>query len=70
MSPDGSDTICAIATATGGGVGIVRISGPHAEAIVASVVRPWPRTRPPSHKMMLGWAHDPRTGERIDQVLA
>jgi tRNA modification GTPase len=70
LSPDGPDTICAIATATGGGVGIVRISGPHAEAIVASVVRPWPRARPQSHKMILGWAHDPRTGERIDQVLA
>jgi tRNA modification GTPase len=64
-----ADTIAAIATGTGGGVGIVRLSGPEAEPIVACVVEPWP-SRPPSHKLLLGWARDPESGERIDQVLA
>jgi tRNA modification GTPase len=65
-----ADTIAAIATATGGGIGVVRVSGPHAEAIVAQVVRPWPSKRVPSHQLRLGWACDPKTGERIDQVMA
>jgi tRNA modification GTPase len=64
------DTIAAIATGLGGGVGIVRLSGPRAEAILAQLVRPWPKGRPPSHKLQLGRVHDPRTGEPVDQVLA
>src|SRR5262245_44223175 len=46
----GSDTIAAIATATGGGIGIVRISGPDALAVGARVARPWPEA-PDSHRM-------------------
>jgi len=70
VSARADDTIAAIATAPGGGIGIVRLSGRLAEPIVASLVRPWPQGRPPSHKLLLGWAHDPASGERIDQVLA
>lgn len=63
------DTISAIATATGGGVGIVRLSGPHAEGIVARLVRPWP-SHPDSHRLYHGHVHLPETGERVDEVLA
>jgi tRNA modification GTPase len=65
-----ADTICAIATGSGGGIGIVRLSGPRAEAIVAEVVRPWPKSRPPSHKLHYGHARDPRSGAVLDEVLA
>ena len=34
------DTIAAIATATGGGVGMVRLSGPQALAVAGRVFRP------------------------------
>ena len=34
------DTIVAIATATGGGVGMVRLSGPQALAVAGRVFRP------------------------------
>ena len=47
MSPNTSDTICAIATATGrGGIGIVRISGPKTRQISAEILgfEPTPRT--------------------------
>jgi tRNA modification GTPase len=64
------DTIAAIATGVGGGIGIVRISGPRAEAIVAQLVQPWPKSRPPTHKLLLGKVRDPATGEVIDEVLA
>jgi len=64
------DTIAAIATGVGGGVGIVRMSGPRAEAILAQLVVPWPKGRPPTHKLHLGHVKDPRTGERVDEVLA
>lgn len=36
------ETISAIATAVGGGVGIVRVSGPLAQSIAARLCRPWP----------------------------
>ena len=62
------DTIAAIATAAGvGGVGIVRVSGPRAVAIVASLLRV------PEDKLdravRVGWAVD-AAGARLDQVLA
>jgi tRNA modification GTPase len=53
----------------GGGIGIVRLSGPLAEPILTALVRPWPK-RAPSHKLHLTNAYDPLTGERIDEVLA
>jgi tRNA modification GTPase len=69
MTRKRADTIAAIATGTGGGVGIVRLSGPDAEPIVACIMEPWP-SRPPSHKLLYGRVRDPETGERIDEVLA
>ena len=62
-------TIAAIATAVGGGIGIVRLSGPHAEPILTALVRPWPK-RAPSHKLHLTKVYDPRSGQLIDEVLA
>ena len=41
-----STTIAAIATAPGGGIGIVRISGPEAQAVAQRVVAPWPEVQP------------------------
>lgn len=64
----GADTIAAIATASGvGGVGIVRLSGPDAIAIAASMlgIAPADLTR----EVRVGWARDLR-GTRVDQVLA
>lgn len=63
------DTIAAIATAPGGGIGIVRLSGPKAGAIVARLARPWPE-RPQTHKLTRTIVYDPSTGARIDEVLA
>lgn len=68
MSP-ATDTIVAIATATGGGIGIVRVSGPAASGIARRLVRPWPET-PESHHLYLGWVHHPETGEALDEVLS
>lgn len=60
-------TIAAIATGQGGGVGIVRVSGPRAAAIGAAVCAPWPADLQ-SHHLYLGWVVG-QGGERIDQVL-
>jgi tRNA modification GTPase len=46
-----ADTIAAVATATGGGVGIIRVSGPEAISLLNSCFRPTSGTRearPPS----------------------
>ncbi len=64
------ETIAAIATGLGGGIGIVRLSGPRAEPIVAGLVTPWPKSRPPTHKLHFGRVRDPASGEIIDEVLA
>ncbi|QKT03621.1 tRNA uridine-5-carboxymethylaminomethyl(34) synthesis GTPase MnmE [Ectothiorhodospiraceae bacterium 2226] len=51
MDPAGTDTIVAIATPPGrGGVGIVRLSGPAAAAIAASLVGELPRPRYAAHR--------------------
>jgi len=66
------DTIAAIATPPGaGGIGIVRLSGPKALAIVHPLFRPQGRRgldRAPSHRMLYGWIE--RGGEPVDEVLA
>lgn len=62
------DTIAAIATAAGGGVGVVRVSGARAESIARALVPSLP-TNLASHKLVLGEARDPVTGEVLDQVL-
>jgi tRNA modification GTPase len=64
----GEDTIAAIATAAGvGGVGIVRVSGPRAIAIVADVIGVGVEHL--GREVRVAWARGP-TGERLDQVLA
>jgi tRNA modification GTPase len=69
-SPLGSrDTIAAIATAVGGGIGIVRLSGPRAAEIIGKLLRPWP-PKPQSHKLQRTIAYDLATSARIDEVLA
>lgn len=66
-------TVAAIATASGGGVGIIRISGPDAESIGRKVCRPWPENLQ-SHHLYLGQALDggsysETTAEVVDQIL-
>lgn len=69
MLPGRDDTISAIATAaTGGAVGIVRISGPAAEAVLRRCFMGLPdgaRT----HQLYHGRVVDPRTGELLDEAL-
>jgi tRNA modification GTPase len=70
-TPD--DTIAAIATPIGaGGLGIVRVSGTHAVAVVRAVFRDR-RGRPveglPSHRVRFGSIMHPRTGAKLDEVL-
>ena len=69
MTQGESNTICAIATATGGGVGIVRISGGKARAVAANLLHPWP-PNPPSHYLIHSWIKRPGSGETLDEVLA
>ena len=60
------DTIVALATAQGrAAIAVVRVSGPHAHAMAAAVVRPWPDT---ARRATLSAAYDAQ-GERLDQVL-
>ncbi len=64
----GDDTIAAIATAAGvGGVGIVRVSGPRAIAIVAEAIGV--AAAELGREVRVAWARA-RDGERVDQVLA
>jgi tRNA modification GTPase len=67
-----NDTICAVATPIGeGGIGILRISGPDALAILEKVFRPQrPSVAFQSHRLTYGWIIDPASGERVDEVLA
>jgi tRNA modification GTPase len=64
-------TIAAIATGSGGGVGIIRVSGPAAEAIGQKLCRPWPEPLSSHHlylgQVAVGPAELPP--EIIDQVL-
>ena len=71
-------TIAAIATPPGqGGIGIVRISGRRARAILQRLFKPHRlQSAPPkdfpfkSHRMYYGWIVAPESGEPIDEVLA
>jgi tRNA modification GTPase len=65
------DTIAAIATAPGsGGIGIIRISGPQAEAILQQIFVPHrPRTSYPSHRLIYGKVVE-RKGTVLDEVMA
>lgn len=71
-------TIAAIATPPGpGGIGIIRISGRRALAILQQLFKPHRRRHTPhadlglqSHRMYYGWIVDPQSNEVIDEVLA
>ncbi len=71
-------TIAALATPPGvGGISIVRISGPRAMAVAASLFRPRRRDGRRqkrageflSHRLYLGEIRDPESGRRIEEVL-
>jgi tRNA modification GTPase len=65
------DTIAAIATPFGeSGIGIVRISGPAAEAISSRLFKPRKNLQPlVSHRLTYGEIIDPEKGISIDEVL-
>lgn len=65
-------TIAAIATPPGpGGIGIVRISGPGALAVLNSLFTPKrPTTVPVSHRLTFGWIKRPDSGQIVDEVMA
>ncbi len=66
----GTDTIAAVATAVGGAVAVIRVSGPEA---LAAVQRIWrgspPLDSPPFRQLRLGHVHD-AAGEPLDRALA
>ena len=66
------DTICAISSPLGaGGIGIIRMSGPAAHAILGKVFLPRKRVRTlVSHRLYLGFVFDPETMCDVDEVLA
>ncbi len=70
ISHDTADTIAAISTPLGeAGIGIVRLSGPTAEAIARRLFRPHrPRPSLRSHRLYLGHIVDSQ-GEIIDEVM-
>jgi tRNA modification GTPase len=67
------DTIAAISTPVGqGGIGIVRMSGPHSVAITEKIFRPKKKggvSSARSHSLLYGIARDPADGSMIDEVL-
>ncbi|MHB8834546.1 MAG: tRNA uridine-5-carboxymethylaminomethyl(34) synthesis GTPase MnmE [Candidatus Methylomirabilia bacterium] len=73
MKSPGNDTIAAVATAAGGGIGIVRVSGPDALAIASRIFRGRggrSLADSPPFLLVLGTASDPDSAEPIDEVLA
>ncbi len=66
------ETIAAISTPPGqAGIGVVRLSGPQAQAIAARLFRPHtPHNLPyPSHRLILGHIVSPDDGHVVDEVL-
>ncbi len=68
------DTIAAMATPGGyGGIGILRVSGPHAWQVGAALFKPKGQidlSAPPTRRMLYGQVYDPTGGEAVDEVLA
>lgn len=67
-----SSTICAVATASGGALGVVRVSGEQAMALTDRIFRPKGRealSARPSHTLTFGTVVDPATDELVDEVL-
>lgn len=67
------DTICAVSTPPGaGGIGIIRVSGKDAIALVVKVFRPHKNkalSTAPSHSILYGHVVDPASGETVDETL-
>ncbi len=64
------DTITAVATPPGeGGIGIVRLSGPHARTIGERIFQPMRAGTLQSHRLRYGRIVDPASGEVIDEAL-
>jgi len=73
MKSPGNDTIAAVATGAGGGIGIVRISGPDALSIAARIFRDRGGRSLEAFApflLVLGTAGDPDSSEPIDEVFA
>ena len=70
MTPQ-QETICAISTAPGiGGIAVIRVSGPDAIKVVASIWKGKSLQDAISHTAHLGYIIDPETNETIDQCVA
>jgi tRNA modification GTPase len=66
-----ADTIAAIATPPGaGGIGVIRISGSGARAILQRLFRPHRQAELQSHHLTYGWIVDPVDGRAVDEVMA
>ncbi len=67
-----SDTIAAISSPAGeGGIGIIRMSGPDAHAILTGVFRPRKKVKSfASHRLYLGFFFDPQSMTDVDEVFA
>ena len=68
------DTICAVATAQGGAIGIVRVSGPNAITATNSIfiphnVKQGNLLQRDPYTLTFGYIHDKTTNQRIDEVL-
>lgn len=72
MKTDGQDTIAAVSSPLGGGgIGIIRMSGPGAHAILKKVFRPKKKRKVfSSHRLYLGFLFDPRSMTDVDEVFA
>jgi len=65
---DAGDTIAAVSTAPGASaIGVIRLSGAESRAVLGRII-PAAKAAAP-RAVHAGWARDPATGERIDQVL-
>ena len=68
------DTICAVATAQGGAIGIIRVSGPNAITATNSIFIPHNAkqgnlSQRDPYTLTFGYIHDKATNQRIDEVL-
>ena len=61
------DTIAAIATAPGGAIGLIRMSGPRAIELAETHFHPWPKTLI-DRRLIHGWWRD-EAGQDLDEAL-
>src|SRR3989338_8713344 len=65
------ETIAAIATPLGsGGVGVIRVSGEEAQATLITLFLHSNGTKIESHRMLHGWVIDPKTKDKVDEIMA